>query len=179
MSVRLDLSAERERDAGALATDDGAAALQQSCVEPHPVALGNPLPDPNPAKAAGLVHGDTGVVVGKDRGLESPNPGSLRLGDEGQEESLAEALPAHSGGQVDAHFGDAVVDLAPRDRAKRGPADHLFLQLSHQTAVRTMGLIPSLPGRRLGLEGGQAGCQPFFEDSPHYRPVALLQGGDG
>jgi hypothetical protein len=63
--------------ASELAAHHGAAPLQQRRVEPHPVALGNTLPNPNRAKAAGPVQSQAGLIMGKDSGLESPDPGSL------------------------------------------------------------------------------------------------------
>jgi hypothetical protein len=87
-------------------------ALEQHHVAPDAVQLPDPLARADDAKAAAAVQGERGLVLGKDPGLERPDPGVLGARHEPLEQRPPDA--ATLSGRIDVHaqVGDAFVAAA-------------------------------------------------------------------
>jgi hypothetical protein len=66
--------------------------LEQQHVSPDAVELPETFASADSAKAAGVVEGDAGGVLGKDASLHGPDPGPLGGVDEGGEQDSSDAV---------------------------------------------------------------------------------------
>src|SRR5262249_23879574 len=84
--------------------------------------------------------------------LQGPDALLFRNFNQRPHQSAADATASRRRGDVDDDFGHAGVDLALRHRAQSGPAENAIAVSDHQSALRQMASVPSLPIRRFGFK---------------------------
>src|SRR5204863_10041381 len=153
-------------------------ALEQEDVPPESVQLPEPLANSDLAEAARLVETDRRLILGEDAGRQRPVARLLGAPDELRKQRATEPGAARLLGDVDAHLADTAVAMARGRRRQRGPADDRAIPLRHDPQLG-MRRVPSLPRRRLRLEGRVAAADAFLVDRAHRRPVVGPKVADG
>src|SRR5262245_33453049 len=99
------------------------------------------------------VQHDARLIFGKYDRLQRPDAMSFRSPNQSAHQRAADAAAARRSCDVNADFGYASVDLAPRHRTQRGPAKNVIFISGHQSALRQMTSVPTIPVRRFGFKG--------------------------
>src|SRR5262245_7981474 len=97
------------------------------------------------------------MIFGKNARLQRPDAMSLRGLDQRAHQRAADAETARRRRDVEADFGNAGVDRAPRHRTQRGPTENAVAASGHKAALRQMTGVPTLPIRRFGFKRGMPG----------------------
>src|SRR5205809_2981152 len=92
------------------------------------------------------------AVLGKDRGLDRPDPRAFRAGDQGLEQHTADPESLRLARDVDAVLDHAVIAPTFRRRRERRPADDLAKEIRHETMTAQMRRVPHVPRGVLSLE---------------------------
>jgi len=118
---------------------------------------------------------DARSILGKDPGLQRPQPCVVGSCDLAVDQGPAHAMAAVVIADVDRGLCDAGVHRAGGRGFNRGPAGHLPAHLGDPTVLRQPAMLEGSPVRNLGLECGVAAGDALRIDATHSRPVARLQ----